>query len=407
VSPQPEQPLEGGTGLSRILLILGVHLLLLAPLLSLLLRLPQAQNLDEKRRLADPPVWHAWRVADWTTQAESWINDHFPQRARVILWNSLVHERYLQGADSNVIVGRDGWLYFAGDGTAEDLLGRAPLSRPELEQWARVLAGRQAWLAQRAIKYLFVVTPNKSTIYPEHLPMILQWGARKGRLDQLLAYLEVHTHVPVADLRPALVAAKDSRLVYWPWDSHWSGYGLLVGCDELLRAIGRLGVRAGADDSSEWLSVGTEDRLFDCVDLIGLRGRWPVRPVAVVHMIRPPDVREVDSPLSQLPDSANRPLGYRVIVSERGSGSGRVAMFCDSFFRDGGLPLDSRGNFPLMIQFRRFTDIWEYSDFDRISAVARVEHPDIVVDQVTERLLGHAPRDNPEWEKARLSVTTR
>jgi len=402
VKTPPEQSPAAGFGLSRYLLVVGVHGLLLAPLLSLLLHLPEAQNLFEKRALADAPKWRPWHIAAWTFEAEAWLNDHFPQRARVVQWNSFVRQRYLEGSSTSVIVGRDGWLYFAGSGTADDILGRTPLNAAELEQWANVLAGRRAWLRQRGIGYLFVVVPNKSTIYPEHLPMILRWGRRPGRLDQLVAYLRSQTEVPVVDLRPVLTAAKEDRLLYWPWDSHWNGYGLLAGSDEVVRAIGRLGVRAGVNDTSEWISVRMGDRAFDCVDLLGLRGRWPVHAVPETHLIRPPDLEEVDSPVRHLPYWADQPPVMGVIVSERASGRGRIAMFCDSFFRAGGLPLDALGDLPLKIQFRRFASIWDTSDFEKLSAVVGIEHPEVVIDETTERLLGAVPAQNPEWEKARL-----
>jgi hypothetical protein len=405
MNPDPAEPLGARTRVSRGILILGVHLLLLAPLLSMLLRIPDATTLFENRPLAGAPAWHPWQVADWTTHAEAWINDHFPQRGRVVLWNSLVHERYLESASADVIVGRDGWLYYAGDGTADDILGRTPFSPEGLEQWAHVLQGRQAWLAQRGIKYLFVVVPNKSTVYPEHLPRVLQWGARPGRLDQLVAYLKLNTRVPVLDLRPPLLAAKEDRLIFWPWDSHWNGYGLTIGSDEVTKAVRQLGLRAGVDDANEWLSVRTEDRLFDCVDLLGMRGKWPVGPVPVLYMMRPPDLKVMDSPLNTLPFWSGRPPILGALVSERASGNGRVSMFSDSFFRAGGLRLEALGDLPLQVQFRRFASLWDVSDFEKISAVVRIEQPEVVVDQTTERLLGTVPPDNPEWENARLGAT--
>ncbi len=60
------------------------------------------------------------------------------------------------------------------------------------------------------------------------------------------------------------------------------------------------------------------------------------------------------------------------------------------------------GDLPFKVQFRHFARIWDVSDFDKISAVARIEHPDVIIDQTTERLLGAVPADNPEWKKARL-----
>ena len=64
--------------------------------------------------------------------------------------------------------------------------------------------------------------------------------------------------------------------------------------------------------------------------------------------------------------------------------------------------LDALGDLPLKIQFRRFASIWDTSDFEKLSAVVGIEHPEVVIDETTERLLGAVPAQNPEWEKARL-----
>ncbi len=360
-----EPSADAAFGISRWLLVVALHTLLIAPLLSLVLHLPEEPSLFEKRALAGAPVWNAWHISAWTVQAEAWLNDHFPQRARLIAWNSALRRRYMAGSDANVIVGRDGWLYFAGNGTADDILGRAPLSRADLQQWADVLSGRQAWLRERGIRYLFVVAPNKSTIYPEHLPAILRWGKRPGKLEQLVTYLREQTDVPTLDLRPTLESCKEKGPAYWPWDSHWNAYGLLAASDEVVRTIDRLGLPAGRDDAREWLSVRWVERPFDCVDLMGLRGRWPVQPVPVIRMVRPADLQDVAAPPLRLAYWRDRPPVLGVLVSERTSGRGRVAMFSDSFFRAGGMPLDALGDLPLMIQFRRFASIWDVSDFKR------------------------------------------
>jgi hypothetical protein len=134
-----------------------------------------------------------------------------------------------------------------------------------------------------------------------------------------------------------------------------------------------------------------------------MRGKWPVQPVPIASMFRPPDLNDVDSPLNHLPYWSVKPPVLGVTVSERSSAKGNVAMFCDSFFRAGGIRLDSLGDLPFKLQFRHFASIWDVSDFEKMEAVATLVHPDLIIDQTTERLLGDIPKDNPEWEKARLS----
>ena len=50
------------------------------------------------------------------------------------------------------------------------LPGTQPFTPEELEQYQKILEARRDWLAERGIPYLFVIPPNKDTIYPEFMP---------------------------------------------------------------------------------------------------------------------------------------------------------------------------------------------------------------------------------------------
>ena len=62
--------------------------------------------------------------------------------------------------------------------------------RQELEKWQHVFENRRDWLAARGIPYLIVFAPNKSTIYPEHMPSAYNPVHTQSRLDQLMAHLK-------------------------------------------------------------------------------------------------------------------------------------------------------------------------------------------------------------------------
>jgi len=109
------------------------------------------------------------------------------------------------------------------------------MSEPELAQWKTYLEERQNRRSARNIKSIFVIAPDKQSIYPEMLPVYL---LPKGstRVDQLIAYLrETHSPANVLDLRPVLLEAKHDGLVYFPQDTHWNGRGYFAA----YRAISR------------------------------------------------------------------------------------------------------------------------------------------------------------------------
>jgi hypothetical protein len=180
----------------------------------------------ENRTLAERPTpadAASWR--DFTGQFDDYYQDTFVLRNRLLrLWLRL---RLVLGVSptDKVLIGNDGWLYFTGDQVIEDVEARRPLLPEELEEQRRYLEAKRDWLRSEGIEYLYVIAPNKHSIYPEHLPVSVTASRRATRADQLVDYLEEHASVEVLDLRSTLRRAKDSGRLFHKTDTHWNTIG--------------------------------------------------------------------------------------------------------------------------------------------------------------------------------------
>src|SRR5207249_4855988 len=125
----------------------------------------------------------------------------------------------------SVILGRSGWLFFAGDEALASYRAVQPFTEVELAAWQRRIETRRDWLAERGICYLVVIAPNKETIYPEFMPESLNRVRPVTRLDQLVAHLRAHSSVAVVDPRDALRTAKAGGILYLRTDTHWNDVG--------------------------------------------------------------------------------------------------------------------------------------------------------------------------------------
>jgi hypothetical protein len=341
---------------------------------------------------------------------ESWLNDHFPLRGTLIRWHATIWHLWLGAPGSNVVVGRDNWLFYTGDSTIEDWVGRDRMSGAELENWRRAAEGRQAWLRQRGIQYLLVFVPNKSTVYPEKLPFLLRAQRRPGKFDQILGYLRSqNSSVRVLDLRKALVSGKAREVNYWPTDSHWNAHGLVTGSDAIAGQLHGLGLGRPVEAGPGAIKIESVYRDGDCVSLLAMNGRWPL--FAMPQLSPGPELglHAVETPLSDLPiwkrGGTTPPVAF-----ECASGVGRAVMLCDSFFRVGGLAAGAQGQSPLAWQFHRFVSLWDWvgsqnlSSYDMILAIAEKEHPDVVIEEWTERYLRTPMPDSPEFARARAAA---
>ncbi|MCC2668394.1 MAG: hypothetical protein K0Q72_865 [Armatimonadetes bacterium] len=162
-------------------------------------------------------------------ELRDWFAQHFAFRDVLMHWHSkLKVQAFGTSSSSRVVLGKDRWLYLANEGCVEDYRGTRPFTNAELEHWRKMLEERHDWLAARGCRYVFFVAPNKHHIYPEYMPDALRPASTVSRQDQLLAYMKAHSHVPMLDVRPALLAAKSTGRLYHQTDSHWNDLGAAV-----------------------------------------------------------------------------------------------------------------------------------------------------------------------------------
>jgi hypothetical protein len=324
----------------------------------------------EMRELAKFPDW-SWQpraIAAWPAAFQTYFDDHFAFRNRLLRWQSTLLWHVLRTSSSDtVIAGKDDWLFYADDGGIDDYIQAAPFTTDELAVWRLAVERTRDWLKARNIPYLFVIAPDKQMIYPEHMPASLHRMRSDYRADQFIAYMRARSDVDILDLRPAVNAAKAGALLYHRYDTHWNDRGGLVGYQpiaarlrEWFPAIHPL-TREDFDESP-LVPSGDKTTMLGLVDagkvaMPGLvrRGGWPYRVVEPVH-----------------PD----PYGEegRLVTEIAGSTLPRAVVFRDSFA--------GRLMPYLSEHFSHVVYLWQ-NDFD--PDVVLHERADVVVQEIVAR----------------------
>ena len=162
-------------------------------------------------------------------ESADWLADHFALRRQMVsLWGRLNAELLGSSAEEQVILGREGWLYYAP--TLPDYTGLSLTDR-ELDTLARRLAELQRDCEERGAVFLFTVAPNKNSLYPEHMPAAYPSRHEEGNLARLLPLLEQY------GVRYA--ALSELPMPYYRTDTHWTAEGAAMAADRLLAALGR------------------------------------------------------------------------------------------------------------------------------------------------------------------------
>ncbi len=171
---------------------------------------------------------------------EGALNDRFPWRIQLVKLRSYCLTNFFQTSSSPyVVVGSHGWLYLKE--AIQKTTFQEPLSPEQLESWLKnwqnSLEWKSRWLNERGSRFLLVIAPEKSTVYPEFLPDGWQHSSTNSPRSQLVAYLKAHSNIEVLDLTDSLLAVKDRTPVFFRTDSHWNLHGAFTATNEIVRRL--------------------------------------------------------------------------------------------------------------------------------------------------------------------------
>ena len=317
---------------------------------------------EEKRALARFPGKEI-PLTEWPTAIEEWFGDRLAFRreaidvARPFRYNGLV----------KAMEGKDGWLFFLGNGINEDLLRRIHFDSTEKNTIRKAQQETVEMLSQAGAAYVVFIAPDKKSIYPEYLPNAFQHPVGQSRLDQIIPILNDIPGLILVDPRQALISAKDSTPLYYLTDTHWNDLGAWIACktaSEIIKKdmpsvgqltdadviIGELHSKGPGDLSA---MVSTQDLTDFAVD---------------VTLTDPERIRSVK------PDE-NSALSHTLIWENPDHPElPQAVVFHDSF----GVAIR-----PYMSAcFSRIVFVWK----DQISMdIVREAHPDVVIHEIVER----------------------
>ena len=364
---------------SRILTFVFLAIISL-PLAGNLMGFDGADPTIENREMTAWPEFDATPAAlrNLPSGLTAWFSDHFAFRARLIRWNAAIKVFVLNtSSSSDVILGNNGWLFYAGDGSLEDLVSATPLPEAEVANWQEAIGRAREWTRAHGMGFLFVLAPDKHAIYPEQLPDSVHRVGRVSRADQLFATFK--DFPDVLDLRPTLLEARNRERVYHRTDTHWNHRGVYSAYNQIIDALRQ----QAPDVPPAWSRSDFEERrrVTPGGDLAGMLGLTRLLTEDRLELIpkRPRLARVVE------PEGASPVDEEGFLVTEiPGSHLPRAVVFRDSFVS----PL-----VPFLSEhFSRVVYLWQ-KDF--VPESLRSERPDVVIHEMVGRRL-HTFIPSPE-----------
>ena len=354
---------------TNFVLIVLFMLLLWLPTLDSIFHFDWTKPRSENRAIAAFPKLHpGWEgFQAYLAGLEAYFNDHFGTRKCLVQWNNKLRwSLFKDKTNRSVLTGKDGWLFFTDARMIDHYSGQLQFTPEQLHDWQMVLERRRNWLARRGIAYLFVIAPDKHTIYPEELPDWLTKVSPQTKVDQFFTYMREHSTVPVLDLRDVVRDAKKLGPTYLKTDTHWNCIGGFAAYQLLMQEIARLmpALKLGAMPRESFTLTNTLTHGGDLARILGVSmtesnafSMIPNLELPVFSQKLPPEDHPKEPAFSSNP-----------------SAKGSLMLYHDSF--------SGAWNPFLGYHFNQITYLWQY-DLD--TAWVERDKPDIVVTEMLER----------------------
>jgi alginate O-acetyltransferase complex protein AlgJ len=364
---------------ATVALFLGA---LAAPGIDELRRPDAARDPTPELRRASPRPGAPASLPDlelWPARFEAYHADTFGLRDAILRDRNRLYLFGLGIAPSTrLVLGRDGWIFYAGDVT--DLRGLMPFEKSRLDTWIEWLETNRKRVALHGARYVYVVAPNKETIYPELVPERFNVVGRT-RLDELLAAARARTSVEIVDVREAVRAEKAfdrgggaGDYAYFQRGTHWTRRGAWAACGVILECLRAsfpaVAPRAHEDHALVELPPAEDDS-------------W-ARGMYVADLLAFPVWDFLPAP--------RRAPALGVVFTDRGD---RVTSIDDARLPSVLLVHDSFGPFlqpHLAEHCRKLRCTWQYAIPED---VVEREKPDVVIQMYVERELANDPLPLP------------
>lgn len=213
----------------QLVFVIAILLVLAVPLLKF--NRTGIASAQEKRFLAESPrlIVDGRPNRNLFAECSSWLDDRFGLRENFVSLDRWARYTVLHGQRHNKIAleGMDGWYFYISkeDGdNYSDFMKKNLLNQAERDDFRRRVSDVVSWCEGQGIKVLFVIGPNKHSIYEEFYPFSRPEGM--SRADQLMEVLD-SLDVPYVFPRDYIISKKTDYdfPLYYETGTHWNPQG--------------------------------------------------------------------------------------------------------------------------------------------------------------------------------------
>ena len=173
---------------------------------------------------------------EYLQQLGALFESRFALRQQMVTaYSQITGKIFDTSSQSGVITGTGDWLFYSD--SLPDYQRTNILTDRQLHNAVRNLELVDEYCGNSGIEFLFVIAPNKNTLYPEYMPYYLVPGegpSNRELLDDLLT----DTQVNFTDFGRYDTFLDPDAVYYFHRDSHWNNVGAAIASSSILSSLG-------------------------------------------------------------------------------------------------------------------------------------------------------------------------
>ena len=136
------------------------------------------------------------------------------------------------------IAGKDGFLFLGNHYAAivDKIQGLYSYRQEDIDLWVDKLKAVQEWYETQGIQFIFLIAPNKSSVYPEKLPASIVYKEGKTITDDIVRASR-KKNITLLNLGEVLKKSKGEEELYFRTDTHWNNKGASIGFKEAIHFL--------------------------------------------------------------------------------------------------------------------------------------------------------------------------
>lgn len=172
---------------------------------------------------------------EYFDELTTYFAEHFAFRPALVELAGEVKYKLLRSpSDSQVVIGKDGWLFL--DSTLNDYAG-VTLSDDSIEKIAQNTKRACEYISQNGKTPLVIIVPNKNSVYGEYMPKRFGKRSEVSNITLLQERFDEYK-VPYVDAQKLLTEGKAESELYLHRDTHWNNTGARLALNGIYRAYG-------------------------------------------------------------------------------------------------------------------------------------------------------------------------